>query len=174
MNSKTTNIVLITTIILLLTSLLFITATKATRQTTKTIDFSGSIIQLPQYPRVDITIDSNSIIGTNNFSTGFMIDFEWKKWSDSPTLRQLTEDANFKLIRIFDWRSQTGASPDPCISWNDATKTGTFDWTTLDLLIERIFQTGAEPLITLGGYAMETRYLPNGIASNPQTGLPPI
>jgi hypothetical protein len=124
------------------------------------------------WPRVEVTVNVNKVIGVNNLSLGFQLDFEWKKWRDSAVRRELASDAGFKLVRIFDWRSQSGASPDPCLYWNETSKTGIFDWTDVDLLVARIFEIGAEPLITLGGYDMQTQYLPNGMATNPVTGLP--
>ena len=133
------------------------------------ISASGTIIY---WPRVDITINVDKIIGVNNLSLGFQLDFEWKRWRNSTVLRQLASEAGFKLIRIFDWRSQNDASPDPCLYWNETTKTGVFDWTDVDLLVTRVFEVGAEPLITLGGYDMQPKYLPNGMATNPVTGLP--
>ena len=133
------------------------------------ISASGTIIY---WPRVDITINVDKIIGVNNLSLGFQLDFEWKRWRDNTVLRQLASEAGFKLIRIFDWRSQNDASPDPCLYWNETTKTGVFDWTDVDLLVTRVFEVGAEPLITLGGYDMQPKYLPNGMATNPVTGLP--
>ncbi|MBX5327280.1 MAG: GH39 family glycosyl hydrolase [Candidatus Bathyarchaeia archaeon] len=123
-------------------------------------------------PRVDVTVDVSKVIGVNNLSLGFQLDFEWKKWRDSAVRRQLAGDVGFKLVRIFDWRSQSGASPDPCVYWNETTRSGVFNWADVDLLVTRIFEVGAEPLITLGGYDMQPKYLPNGMATNPATGLP--
>lgn len=117
-----------------------------------------------------VTVDPSTAVLSNVFSPGVMLDFEWRYWN--ATRQQIVQDAGFKLIRIFDWRSQDGASPDPCISWNDTTRTGVFDWSSLDALVTNIFAIGAEPLVTLGGYEMSSQYLPNGMATNPSTGLP--
>jgi len=138
-------------------------------QSSKGISAYGTI---SYWPRVDVTVNAKKIIGINNLSLGFQLDFEWKRWRDNAVRRQLAADAGFKLVRIFDWRSQSGASPDPCLYWNETAKTGVFDWTDLDLLVSRIFEIGAEPLITLGGYDMQPKYLPTGMATNPVTGLP--
>ena len=112
------------------------------------------------------------VVGVNNLSLGVMLDWEWKRWLESSTLQELAQDANFKLVRLFDARYQTDGSPDPCISWDDGTKTGVFDWTEVDELVQAIFNVGAEPLICLGYWDLDTKYLPNGMATNPDTELP--
>jgi len=120
-----------------------------------------------------ITVDSSKVVGTNSLLLGAMIDQDWKEWNNSFDLRKLAGDANLKLIRMFDWRDG-GKSPDPCISWNEATKTGTFDWTNVDTVIRGMYGIGAEPLVNLG-YADSSgsaTYVPNGMAINKTTGLP--
>jgi len=125
------------------------------------------------WPRVNVTVNINNLIGVNNLSLGFMLDWQWKGFCDYAIRRQLAQDANFKLIRLFDWRYQPGASPDPCIYWNETTRTGIFDWRDVDLLVDRIFEIGAEPLICLGRYSpSHTEYYPKGMAVNPATDLP--
>jgi len=123
-------------------------------------------------PDVFVTVDFSKVIGINNLSLGFMLDWEWKTWIDRSTLRQLAKDANFKLIRFFDFRSTTPKLM-PCNYWNETTKTGIFNWTNVDLLVERIFEIGAEPLICLG-WARDNiqNYIPPGMAVNPLTELP--
>jgi hypothetical protein len=123
-------------------------------------------------PVINVNINAQKIVGYNNLSLGIMLDWEWKIWLESSTLKELTEDANFKLIRLFDARYQTDGSPDPCISWNDPTESGIFDWTEVDALVQSIFNIGAEPLICLGYWDLDTKYLPNGMATNPNTELP--
>ncbi len=135
-------------------------------QTSTTVTSTGNIIY---WPRVDVTVNPTQIIGTNNLSLGFMLDHEWNTFRNRPVLQELAEDTNFKLVRIFDWKS---SSPDPCVYWNEETKTGTFDWTNVDSLVNKIFEIGAEPIFSLGNGDMRTSYLPSGMATNPDTGLP--
>lgn len=135
-------------------------------------DFQSSTINY--WPRVDVTIDVNKVMGINNLSLGFMLDFEWKSWCDSSVRRGLAQDANFKLIRVFDFR-QTSPRLMPVIDWNESAKTGTFNWTNVDALVQAIFDIGAEPLFCLGWARTDppiTNYLPPGMSVNPATGLP--
>ena len=117
-----------------------------------------------------LTINPFEQIGINNLSLGFCLDSDWKTWRDSPTYRTLTEEANFKIIRFFTHKS---GSPKPCTNWNEATKTGTWSWAETDLLVQRIYEVGAEPLIILGGSrSTGMTGAPKGMTINPTTGLP--
>lgn len=135
-------------------------------QTSKTISSLGSITP---WPRVDITVNTNIMIGVNNLSLGFMLDHEWKSWRDSLARIELARNASFKLVRFFDWKT---SSPDPCTYWNESSRIGNFNWTEVDLLVRRIFDIGAEPFITLGSYADGKSRIPSGMAVNPATELP--
>lgn len=133
----------------------------------QTSNVISSIGVINYWPRVDVTVNLNKVIGINNLSLGFQLDFEWKTWRDRSIMRQLADDANFRIIRIFS------ICVEPCTGWDEATKTGTFNWGDVDLLVQRIFEIGAEPMIVLG-YADSNGLtkLPNGMATNPLTGLP--
>ncbi|MGB9959780.1 MAG: GH39 family glycosyl hydrolase [Candidatus Bathyarchaeales archaeon] len=130
----------------------------------KTISSAGVI---NYWQRVDVTVNMSKVIGINNLSTGFQLDFEWKTWRDGSVMRQLAKDANFNIVRIHSIRIE------PCKSWNESTKTGTFSWTDVDNLMQKIFEIGAEPMIDLGYANSEGLIsLPSGMATNPLTGLP--
>lgn len=133
-------------------------------QSSHSILATGSI---SYWPLVDITVNLSKVIGINNLSLGFMLDFEWKTWRDRSVMRQLADDANFRMVRLHSIRIE------PCTSWSESTKTGTFNWLEVDSLMQRIFEVGAEPIIDLG-YADSNGLtkLPNGMATNPSTGLP--
>lgn len=125
------------------------------------------------WPRVNITVDVGKVIGVNNLSLGFQLDHSsWIGFINYPQRQQLAQDAGFKLVRVFDFR-QTNPRLMPCIYWNESTKTGTWDWTNVDTLVQKIFEIGAEPLFCLG-WARDNieRYIPPGMAVNPNTGLP--
>ena len=118
---------------------------------------------------IQVTINSSSMIGVNNFSLGFHLDGpDMRIWRDRSVLRSLARDANFKLVRIHSHLME------PCTRWYESTKTGSWDWRNVDLLLQRIFEIGAEPLIVLGFYSWELDRLrtPRGMVDNPQTGLP--
>jgi hypothetical protein len=132
-----------------------------------------SIGSIDYRSHANVFINSSNVVGTNKLALGSNLDWEWKDFCDSAVRRQLAKEANLKLIRIFDWRYQAGGSPDPCIYWNESSQTGTFDWTSVDLLVQRIFEIGAEPLFCLGRYSSTfTKYYPTGMAVNPLTDLP--
>ena len=118
---------------------------------------------------IEVTVDSGRSIGVNDFSVASKLDYEWERWRDSSTLRQLAEDAGFKLVAFYVWKR---SSPRACSYWYESTKTGRFDWRDVDSLVRRIFEIGAEPLLSLCGYDMSSQYLPPGMATNPSTGLP--
>lgn len=121
---------------------------------------------------VIINISTYNVVEINTLSLGCMIDWQWNSWRNSAYRRQLTQDAGFKLIRVFDFR-KTNPPLMPCTYWDEVTKTGEWDWTYVDALTQRIFEVGAEPLYCLG-YARTSiqNYIPPGMAVNPQTQLP--
>ena len=157
------------------TFLLIILAFSATSisfgfQSSSAISSSGMI---SYWPRVDITVNISKVIGVNNLSLGFQLDwYHWKTFIDRPVQRQLAQDAGFGLVRVFDFRP-TNPRLMPCTYWNEASKTGTWNWANVDALTQRIFEIGAEPLFCLG-WARDNiqNYIPNGMAVNPNTQLP--
>ena len=120
---------------------------------------------------IDVTVDSSDAIGVNYFSLGVQLDGpDIRIWRDRSSLRNLAEDANFKLIRFFEHRLGK-----PCTRWYESSKTGSWNWRDLDLLIERINDIGAEPLIVLGFVGYASRRLtsvPRGMSYDPRTDLP--
>jgi len=135
-----------------------------------TLPASGSIIDSP---RIDITVNVNKIVGVNNLSLGFQLDWHrWKTFLDRPAQQQLAQNASFKIIRVFDFRP-TNPRLMPCTYWNESTKTGTWNWAYADALTQKIFEIGAEPLFCLG-WARDNiqKYIPPGMAVNPVTQLP--
>jgi hypothetical protein len=106
-------------------------------------------------------------MGANDLALGFMMgETEWKSWCENPVLRMLAIDANFRLVRILSPRVE------PCAFWNESTKTGVFNWTDVDVLVQRIFEIGAEPLICFASFYNSTPQIPTGMAIDPSTGLP--
>jgi len=120
---------------------------------------------------IDVIVESSKVIGTNSFSLGFTLDGDdIRKWRDSDVLRGLAGEANFKLVRFYEHRLGK-----PCTYWYQSTKTGTWNWKDIDLLVRRIFEIGAEPLILLGFYSWQLQKLsstPTGMSNDPKTGLP--
>lgn len=120
---------------------------------------------------VMISVDSSKAIGTNTFSLGFQLDGpDILTWRDRPALRELANNASMKLVRFFEHRLGK-----PCTRWDESTKTGRWDWTELDPLIEEIFAIGAEPLIVLGFIGYDSKRLtsvPSGMSYDPVTGMP--
>lgn len=53
-------------------------------------------------PEIFVTVDFSRMIAINNLSLGYNLDYEWKIWLENDKYWQLSENANFKLIRFFD------------------------------------------------------------------------
>jgi len=139
-------------------------------QASKSITSTGSI---NYWPSVSVTVDTSEIIGTNNLSVGFQLDWDrWISFIQSPTARSLAQDVGFNLVRVFDFRP-TYMRLMPCTYWDESTGTGTWDWTNVDLLVQKIFEIEAEPFFCLG-WARDNiqNYIPSGMAVNPSTSLP--
>lgn len=111
-------------------------------------------------------------VGSNLLSMGFQTDWGWNYLVQSSVVRQYALDINAKLVRSFDFRSTT-PSIRPCTQWNEATKTGTWNWAGIDALTAAIFAVGAQPLYCLS-WARDNiaNYLPPGMAVNAATLLP--
>jgi hypothetical protein len=135
----------------------------ASQEFSRIISASGSIVYRPL---ITVMVDLKKLTAINNFSLGFQAAHYWKNWRDNSDLRDLAKKAGFKLIREFEILLK------PCISWDEATKTGRWNWADVDLYIQRILEVGAEPLICLGYYGSNGFKCPNGMAINPVTGLP--
>jgi hypothetical protein len=139
-------------------------------QSSSAISSTGVVVY---WPRVEILVNVSKIIGVNNLSLGFQLDWcRWKTFLDQPAQQQLAMDAGFKLVRVFDFRP-TNPRLMPCIYWNESTRTGIWNWKWVDLVTQKIFEIGAEPLFCLS-YARPNiqNYIPTGMAVNPETGLP--
>ena len=166
--NKKANLVLKIAILMLVSTLIFTLAIAAAQPSTS-IAITGGIIQ-PE--GVNISLSPNQQTGTNSLILGFQLAGEWKAWRDSSERRTLTKDADFNLVRIFDYTTSTPRLM-PCTYWNEANKTGTWDWTDIDSLTQKIFETGAEPLFNLGRRAHNMAdCVPTGMAINPTTDLP--
>jgi hypothetical protein len=164
MNQAFQKVASITLLSLILGSIVSVTATSSS---SKAIASNGSIVY---WPKVDVAVNPSKVIGENNLSLGFMVDWEWKPWVDSSARRELARNASFKLIRLFDFRP-VGISPRlmPCTSWT----AGTWDWTNVDMLVSKIYDIGAEPLVCLSHASSNTQAnLPPGMPVDPTTGLP--
>ncbi len=139
--------------------------TRAALFATNPITSTGYI---SNFPSITLTVNYLTSIGTNNLSLGFNLhhDYERSTWLSRSALQQLGIDMNARMIRVFTHELE------PCNSWNDATNTGTFNWQGVDSLIESIFDTGAQPLITAGFIDSSSILIPPGMDTNPATGLP--
>lgn len=120
-----------------------------------------------------VVVNPGNIVRGNLLSIGFQCD--WERWIylvQSPMVKQYAKEMNPKIIRAFDFRARTPYLR-PCSQWNEATKTGTWNWTNVDAFTDAIFEIGAEPLYCFawpGLYTQST--IPLGMALNPATLLP--
>jgi hypothetical protein len=113
-----------------------------------------------------ITINTGKTLTTNQFSLGFSMANEWRTWSSSSTEQQLARNGNFKMIHVYSWLVE------PCTRWNEASETGTFNWASVDSLMQKIFAVGTQPIISLGYCDSSGIRIPSGMAINPTTHLP--
>jgi len=139
----------------------------------KVLSSSGSIRYLPQ---VNIDVNSSNIISSNTLSLGFQLAYGslgiFQGYSE---LRQLAKDAQFKIIRFFDGLiSPSIPSMMPCTYFDEATKAGTYNWTSVDDVVSKILLIGAEPLVCLGVFPTGggAPRIPSGMIINSTTGLP--
>lgn len=144
----------LSTFILLIVALLFITPGQAATYSAK------------------ITINPSVTVVTNKLQLGFQMESkDISAFVSSSTLRNLAQDANFKLVRFFDHRVRL-----PCTSWYESTKTGSWNWVAIDNLVDKIYSIGAQPIIAMGFYSWSyDRFtdLPSGMTANYQsTKLP--
>lgn len=128
-----------------------------------------SLSIMPAFGATNVTVSviTSKVVTSNKLSLGFQVT-DARLFSSDATLGQLAKNMSSKLIRFLS------TVVEPCTLWNDATKTGTFNWATVDSLVKKIFAVGAEPLIDLGrikdgGGGM---VIPRGMTVNPATGLP--
>jgi hypothetical protein len=131
----------------------------------------GEEIELPPYPRVDVTVDGAAVAGINLWSPGFQLDGpDIRQWDEQPGLRTLAEGAGFKMVRFFEHRYGKA-----CTAWDESTRTGTWDWSRTDRIVRSIVDIGAEPFVVLGFYSWTLDLIssaPEGMSSDPATGLP--
>lgn len=132
-------------------------------QAERSVSSDGSISYLPI---VDVLVNTSRVIALNNLSLGFMLEYDWQTWLNRPVMQQLTQNASFKMVRIFSHRLE------PCTKWNDTTQTGTFNWNNVDSLIRKLISLNIEPLICLGFCDSNGIIVAPGMQADPATGLP--
>jgi len=145
---------------------------RVTLSSSGTIKYSSSNYDL-------ISVDVSKEIGSNTFSAGHQLDYpwEWREFRDRPIQQQLSSDANFGFIRINDRHLgplSYSQGVGPCERWYESTDTGVWDWSDVDSVVQAIFDSGAEPIITISAWSSggETPTVPPGMTMNPNTLLP--
>jgi hypothetical protein len=108
------------------------------------------------------SVDFGRVIGTNNLSLGAQI-HGYDNFPGKPTLRQKAQDIGFEIIRVFVTKDK---GTEPCLSWNETSLTGVFDWSHIDPLVNSIFEIGAEPLLNVGAGEFPNIVVPPGMTKN--------
>ena len=123
----------------------------------------GSII----YPTsVNVAVDFSKVIGSNNLTLATQIHHEWAYLSDYTELQRKLTDCKFGLVRSFVYHTQ------PCISWNEQTRMGVYDWTNFDRLMQTLQVMDIENIMMTVGHVASSG-LPSGMNRNyTDTGLP--
>lgn len=127
---------------------------------------SGTIKQT-----IPVFFDYAQSVGRNRLVLGSQVHY-WHELHRNSPLRQQIADANLRVIRvfIFDYAATGGYSwYNPCASWNEATTSGTWDWSLFDSYMTAIYETGAVPLICLN---IGDNRVPTGMETDSDTGLP--
>jgi hypothetical protein len=124
--------------------------------------------------QVHVTVNPDTTIGINFLSLGFQLSYgslgTFQQFAD---LRELAEAASFKIVRVNDiLKSQWIPTLMPCTQFNEETRTGTYDWTSVDDIIGKILGIHAEPLICLGAFGKGGPMIPLGMMIDPATNLP--
>lgn len=112
-------------------------------------------------PTLKAVVDFDEVIGKNNLSLGTQI-HGYDNFQGKPTLEQKAQ-IGFKIIRVFVTRDKT---TEPCLSWNETSLTGVFDWSHIDPLVNSIFEVGAEPLLNVGAGKFPDIVVPPGMTAN--------
>jgi len=94
-------------------------------------------------PLIDIAIDFNNVIATNNLSLGVQI-VHTRDWISSEPLQKKMAMCSFKLIRI----AVTSHLP-VCLHWNETSCYGEYNWTLFDEVVSTIYDMGAELLLCI-------------------------
>jgi hypothetical protein len=93
-----------------------------------------------------VTVYLNKTIGTNKLSLGIAITMgEMEDWYSKTPLQARARDCGFTFIRV-----RVGGDPPDFYwgnTWDEATKTGTYDWREFDPMLQSIYNIGAEPLL---------------------------
>lgn len=149
-----------------------VTSSAATLSDSKSFASAGWLVYSPL---ANIEINVSKTVTMNNLSTGFQIAYGSGDFISKSQMRQLASDAKFKIVRFFDGLSSTWIpSMMPCTSFNEGTKTGTYNWTNVDDVVGKILAIGAEPLICLGLIVGSGNppIVPSGMAINSTTNMP--
>lgn len=114
---------------------------------------------------VDLTVDYTNQIATNLLRLGTqLLPWIWHFEGWSSGLRDKARALKFGLMRML-----TGdVDIQPCTHWDETTHSGTWDWGLFDAVIQAIYESGAEPLVCIGGKG----YYPPGMSVDPDSGLP--
>lgn len=136
------------------------------------ISFGQQHYEFASASALTATVDFSEQSGTNNLELGTQITFHETSSFPSSTIRKgLIANASFQVIRVFD--KDIGYPNQPCRTWNDTSKTGMFNWTAADNLINSILAVGAQPLLVLGfASSFGLSHTPIGMEHNSTTGLP--
>jgi len=119
------------------------------------------------YPTlVDVGVDFSKVIAVNNLSLGVQIEHEWPNLVKYSELQNKFVASKFEIVRFFIVHVQ------PCINWNETTKTGTYDWSKFDYLMQTIKNVGVENILMSVGHTV-INGLPRGMEQNHNnTGFP--
>lgn len=115
---------------------------------------------------VDVSVDFSKVVGTNNLSLGVQIAHEWANLVKYSELQNKFVASKFTLVRFFVYHVQ------PCVNWNETSRTGTYDWTRFDQLMQTIQNVGVKNILISIGHNAQSGLPPGMIRNYNNTGFP--
>lgn len=116
--------------------------------------------------RARVLVDFSQVTGVNNLSLGVQVEGEWSAIMRFPELQNKFIDVKFKMIRFFVYLTQ------PCVSWNETTMTGVYNWSTFDKEMQTLQNLGVENTLICIGHNSPLG-IPQGMERNyNSTGFP--
>ena len=126
---------------------------------TRKLSNTGSISYPQSTADISVNVNTQQQTDVNTLSMGFQLDGrDISAFARTSTLQDLAEEANFKMVRFFHHRYGWAVT-----NWDNQAKTGNWDWSNYDRVVNAITGIGAKPLICLGYGGSGEMSIPTGM-----------
>lgn len=117
--------------------------------------------------QIDVDVNFSRRVAINNLSIGVQIAQDWENLGKYAELQGKFVESKFRIVRFFMYHTQ------PCKTWNETTKTGIYNWTKFDSLMQAILNVGIRNILISVALANASVGLPEGMDRNyNNTGYP--